>query len=124
MITGTYTNAFAFNGNVLSHQPTNHNWEDRDVIGTDGNGQNVYVAPREYKLQWDYLNTEEWNEIYAYFLAQGVTGSVTSSLPKWRTTPYQFYNYSGTVLREPTYENWFENFYSNVRLTIVRITTT
>lgn len=124
MITGTYVNTFALNGSVLSHQPTTHGWDDRDSLGIDGNGNSIYVSPRQYKLNWDFLDTEEFNEIYAYFLAQGVTGSITSRLPKWRTTPYTFFDYSGTILREPTYENWFENYYTNVRLIITRITTT
>lgn len=123
MITGTVFNQIAFNGTVLSEQPTDHHWLDREQIGTDGNGAAVYVAPRQYELRWDFLDTDQFNNIYQFFLNQSVTGTVVSTLPKWRTSPYTMYAYSGTVLREPTYESWFQNYYVNTKLLIVRINT-
>lgn len=123
MITGTVFNQIAFNGTVLSIQPSEHDWVDRQSVGTDGNGVEVYVAPRQYELKYDLIDTDQWNEIYNFFLAQGVTGSIVSTLPKWNTTPYTMYAYSGTILREPTYGGWFQNYYQNVKLLIVRITT-
>lgn len=121
MITGTVFNQIAFNGTILSAQPSEHHWVERDVIGTDGNGVNIYVAPREYELKYDFLDTDQWGEIYNYFLAQNVTGSIVASLPKWNTSPYVMYAYSGTIIREMTYEGWFQNYYQGVRLLIVRI---
>lgn len=115
-------NTFALNGTTIA-QPTDHHWLERQSVGTDGNGVEVYVAPRQYELKWDFLDTDEWNSIYSIFLAQGVTGSVVASLPQWNTTPYAFYAYSGTIIRELTYDNWFQNYYSNVRLLIVKIAT-
>lgn len=123
MITGTYFNTFSFNGTLLNAQPTDHHWIEKEPIGTDGNGIAIYPAVREYEITWDFLDTEEWNQIYNFFLAQGVTGTIVSSLPQWNTTPYTFYAYSGTVLREPHYDNWFQNYYVNVKLIIVKILT-
>lgn len=121
-ISGTVLNTFSFNGTLVA-QPTDHHWIDRDQIGVDGNGVAVYVAPRQYEIKWDFLDTDEFDLIYTFFQAQGVTGSVVSSLPRWDSSPYNFYAYSGTILREPTYDGWFQNYYTNVRLLIVRITT-
>lgn len=122
MITGaTVQNAFAFNGTLLSHQPTEHHWISRGSLGVDGNGVEVYVAPRQYEMKWDFLNIEEFSELNAYFLAQGVTGSVVASLPKWNGNQYQFYAYSGCIVKELEYEGWFENFYQGTRLLIIRI---
>lgn len=124
MITGVITNVIAFNGATLSNQPSEHGWMERDSVGTDGNGIPVYVAPRSYELKWDALDEDGWNEIYTYFTTMGVTGTIVASLPKWKGTNYQFQNYSGTVLREMTYDGWFMNYYRNVRLVISRINNT
>jgi len=121
MLSGTVFNQIAFNGTILSEQPTSHGWKEREVVGIDGNGTAVYVAPREYELTWDFLDTDQYNEIYQFFLAQGVTGSIVSTLPKWRTSPYTMYAYSGTILREPQFEGWFQNYYVNTKILIVRI---
>ena len=115
-------NTFALNGTTIA-QPTDHHWLQRDSVGIDGNGVEVLVAPRQYELKWDFIDTDEFDSIYSFYLAQGVTGTIVASLPKWDTSPYVFYAYSGTVLRELTYDNWFQNFYSNVRLLIVKIIT-
>lgn len=121
---GTVLNTIGFNGYSFSHQPTDHHWVERDQVGVDGNGIAVYVAPRQYELKWDFLDTDEWNEIYAYFSAQGTTGTITARLPKWNATPYQFFAYSGCQIREMSYDNWFQNYYSGVRLLICRINNT
>lgn len=119
----TVINQIGLNGSVFSQQPTEHSWVPKDPIGIDGNGIEVMPAVREYQLKWDFVTTDVWNEIYAAFTAQGVTGSVVASLPKWSTSPYQMYAYSGCVVREMVYDSWFENYYSNVRLLIVKIVT-
>src|SRR5689334_3071579 len=119
MLSGTVFNQIAFNGTVLSAQPSEHGWQPRDVVGTDGNGINVYVSPREYQLKWDYLDTDQFSEIYQFFLAQGVTGTVVSALPKWNASPYVMYSYTGTVLREPQFDGFFQNYYVNTVLLIV-----
>lgn len=121
---GTVLNAFGINGSVFNQQPSDHHWVDREVIGTDGNGGNVYVAPRQYEMKWEMMDTDLFASINTYFNAQGVTGSLTVTLPKWAGNPYQFQNYSGTIIRELTHEGWFQNWYTNVRLLIVRINNT
>lgn len=124
MITGTVLNQLGLNGSVFPQQPTDHHWLDRDSIGTDGNGMLVYVAPRQYELKFDFLDTDTWDTMYSYFIAQGVTGTVVATLPAWDASPYQFKNYSGCIIREMTHEAWFQNYYQNVRLLIVRINNT
>lgn len=120
----TVVNSFGFNGVTLTYQPTSHGFVPRSEIGIDGNGHAVYPALREYELNWDFLTIEEFNNLYGYFLATGATGTVVSSLPQWPPVGvYQFYNYSGTVLREPTVSELYENYAKDVKLLIVRILT-
>jgi len=123
MITGTVLNQLGLNGVMFTQQPSDHHFLDREPIGIDGNGTAVYSALREYELKWDLVDTDVWNEMYAYFLAQGVTGTLVATLPRWDTTPYQFYNYSGVIMREMTYENWFQNYYMGVKMLLVKILT-
>lgn len=117
------TNAFKINGVALSHQPSDHNWKDRDILGVDGNGHAIYPSPREYELTWDFLSSTEFQEIYAYYQAIGHTGTAVVELPQWANATYQFFAYSGCVLREPTFGKYFENYYSDVKLLIVKIAT-
>lgn len=116
-------NDFKINGTSLTHQPTDHHWQERDSIGRDGNGRLIYPALREYELKWDFLDATEFNEIYTYFLAVGATGSVVASLPQYGNSTYQFYAYSGCILEEPEFSTYFENYYQGVRLLIARIRT-
>ncbi len=120
----TVVNTFGFNGVTLTYQPTSHNYISREPIGIDGNGHAVYPALREFEITWDFLTIEEFNNLYGYFLATGATGTVVSSLPQWPPVGvYQFRNYSGTVLREPTASEFYENYVKDVKLLIVRILT-
>ena len=120
-ISGTVLNQIALNGQVLLTQPTTHGWNPRTEIGVDGNGVSVYVSPREYFLKFDALDTEEFQQLYSVFQAQGVTGSIVSVLPQFNGNPYGWMAYSGTQIREPTYEGYNMNYYSNVSLLIVKI---
>lgn len=117
----TVVNTFGFNGSALSHQPTTHKWIDDREMGVSGDGHAVYPAVREYELTWDFLSAAEFNEIYTHFLSIGVTGSVVANLPQYASSPYQFYAYSGCLLRKPMYNGFFENYYEGVKLLIVRI---
>ena len=121
MNTGTVFNAFAFNGTVLNLQPSTHKWADSDVIGIDGGGRGIYPAYREYELKWDLMSTEEFRQVYNAYLSIGQTGSVVAALPKLDSADYEFYNYSGCVLRKPTMGNYFQNWISDVTLLVVRV---
>lgn len=121
--TGTVLNILGLNGTPFLQQPTDHNWIERESIGVDGNGVSVLVAPRQYQMKWDFLDTDAFQDINNQYIAQGITGSVVVTLPTWVGNPYQFTNYSGCIIRELAFDNYFQNWYSNVRLLIVRINT-
>lgn len=123
-VSGTVLNQISLNGYVFTHQPTDHHWMPKEPTGIDGNGIAVYPAYREYELKFDFLDTDEWTNTYQAFQAQGVTGSLVAVLPKWNATPYQWYSYSGVQIREMEYDGWFQNYYQNVRLLIVKVLTT
>jgi hypothetical protein len=114
-------NTFKFNGTLLSHQPTTHKWIDRESQGVDGNGRTIYQALRDYEMQWDYLNSTEFAEIYAFYSAIGQTGSVVASLPRYANATYSFFDYSGTILTEPRFNGFYEEHYEDVSILVLRI---
>lgn len=123
MISGTVFNTIGFNGTTLSIQPTSGKWVNKELIGVDGSGRGIYPAYRDFELKWDFLTPAEFNEIYTFFQAIGQTGTVVATLPQFNATEYQFYNYSGCVLRELQAEEYWQNYISSASLLIVRILT-
>lgn len=120
----TVQNDLKINGTSLPLQPSEHRWVERDLLGVDGNGRGIYPQYRDYELKWDFLSPDEFNTLNSYFLSIGQTGTANVDLPKYPpTATYQFQTYSGTILREPTYSNYFENYYQSVKLLIVRVRT-
>lgn len=111
------------NGTTLAAQPASITWIDRESIGITGNGHGVYPGLRSCELRWDFLSASEFEEIHDFFENNNITGTVVVDLPKYKNTSYGDYSYSGTVLREPTFSEYFEQHYSNVSLLIVRILT-
>jgi len=123
MNTGTVFNVIAFNGTVLNAQPSSHKWVAKTEIGVDGSGRGIYPLYREYELKWDFLSTDEFQQIYNFFLSIGQTGTIVATLPQFNAADYQFYSYSGTILREPEIGDYFQNYISDVKMLIVRILT-
>lgn len=120
----TVLNDLKINGTSLPLQPTSHRWVDREQIGTDGNARAIYTAFRDYELKWDLLDADQFNTMNNYFLSIGQTGTANVDLPQYPPVGvYQFRTYSGTVLREMTYGEYFENYYKDVKMLIVRIRT-
>lgn len=121
----TVENDIKINGTSLPLQPSSHHWVNRDRLGVDGNGRGIYAIYREYELSWEFLSPSQFNDINNFYLSVGQTGTVTADLPEYPpVSVYQFRTYSGCILREQTYSEYFENFYSDVKLLIVRIRTT
>lgn len=120
MVTGT-VNTFAINGTALSIQPTKHNWIKRSSVGIDGGGHGIYPALSQYQLQWDYMSASEFTQLLTFYNSFGITGTAVASLPKYNDSTYEFYAYSGCVVDEPGFDNFFENHYENVVLLISSI---
>jgi hypothetical protein len=114
---------YKINGTALTLQPTTGEWIDRDSIGATGEGHNVYPALRSFRLQWGFMTAAEFEQIHDFFENNNITGTVVAELPKYKDSSWGFYGYTGSVLREPTFGEYFEEHYSDVSLLIVRIRT-
>lgn len=118
-------NTFKINGVSFSRQPTNHHWVNQTPFGVTGDGHSSYPAYREYEMDFDFATPQEFYDFQSYFSAIGLTGTASVDLPEHPSTAsaYQFRTYSGCVISQPEYDNYFENYYSNAKLLVSRIRT-
>jgi len=114
---------YSINGTDLTMQPTEGRWVDRDALGRDGNGRNIYPAPREFEMKFNLISTSDLQQLQTFFSAVGATGTVVVSLPQYGASAYQFYSYSGCILSEPTVNAYFEEYLNDVKITVSKITT-
>lgn len=119
------TNTFKINGVAFSRQPTNHRWVNQSPLGISGDGHPSYPAFREYELEFDFATDSEYYAFYSYFSAIGLTGTASVDLPEHPSTAstYQFRTYSGTIINQPEYDSYFENYYESAKLLVSRIRT-
>jgi hypothetical protein len=114
---------YAINGVTLTAQPEAGDWKDREKLGDDGNGRPIYPRPREFEMKWGFISMSDWNQLNTFFQSVGATGTVTVDLPKYGGTSWQFQSYSGCILSEPIMGQYFEEYISEVRLVVSKITT-
>jgi hypothetical protein len=120
MTTGL-SGSYAFNGTNFTLQPTSGRWLPRDAIGIDGAGHMVYPGVREFELVWSLQSVTDARYLIDVFNTVSNTGTAVSCLPKYGDAQYLFYNYSGTIPREPEFGEYFEEHPSSVRLIIGNI---
>lgn len=115
--------SFAVNGVTLLLQPTSGHWVPKTPLGIGGDGHAIYPGVREFELRFNVTNPEDINQLQTMFSAIQNTGTAVVDLPKYNVTPYQFYSYSGCVLREPEQAEYFNQHHTDVYLLITNIRT-
>lgn len=118
-LSGTY----GINGTDLTLQPTTGKWVERQNYGVDGGGHPVYSPYRSFELSWELISPQDVQQLINFYNLVGNTGTVTSCLPEWGANDYQFKNYSGTTIQEPTVEPYFQGYTQTVKMLILRIQT-
>lgn len=109
-----------FNGTGLMLQPTTAGWLEQDSLGTNGFGQNVYPALREFQMEFNLTSQGEWFELRNYFRMVSVTGTLVATLPDIDANTFQYKNYSGVILRQPVMQEYFAEEYSaSIRLVLL-----
>ena len=112
---------YKIDGTELTLQPTSGRWLPRKVVGTDGNGHFIYTSVYEFEIIWGIANHSEWDQILDFFDAVNITGSVVVELPKYRSSTYQFYAYTGCVIQEPQMSRYFNEHPTKVKLLVHKI---
>lgn len=111
---------FAVNGTNFLLNPTEAGWISKELIGISGNARPTYPSTREFEMTWEFMDMASFNQIQSWYESVQSTGTVTVDLPKYATTPYQFYSYSGCTLKEPEVSKFFEQNVTGVSLLILR----
>ena len=117
------TGSFSVNGVTLLMQPTEHSWVDRTNLGISGDARPTYPSVRQYQLSWNFMSMEEFAQLHSFFEYSQHSGTLVVDLPKYATTPYQFYSYSGCTMEEPKAGKFFESYASDVNLLILKVRT-
>lgn len=112
---------YAINGTALSMQPTEGHWMDRDELGRDGNGRQIFPNPRQFEMKFNLQSSSDLSQLVTFFNSVGATGTVVVDLPQFGAASYQFYSYSGCVLSEPTVGAYFEEYSQEVRVIVSKI---
>ena len=115
---GTYS----FNGTDILIQPTAGKWVNRDIQGFSGDGHPEYAGVREFELSWQLISMETAQQLQNFFSALGSTGTVVARLPRYRQ-PWNFEYYSGTILGEPSSDEYYEQHETNMVLVVYNIVT-
>jgi len=118
-LSGTY----GFNGVDLQLPPSEGKWVERTDYGVDGNAHVIYSAFRDFELSWDLQSVNDAYQIIGFYNSISVTGTIVSCLPEWGASVYQFKNYSGTSLREPTFDAYFQGYPQTAKLLIMNVRT-
>jgi hypothetical protein len=121
---------YKINGTDFRLQPTQGKWVDKETLGIDGNGMPVYPRYRSFEITWDLINEDSLYQLQDFFSTMSVTGSVVVTLPNYKSQVYPlvsgtfaFYSYTGCVIHEPTFENFWEQHVNSAKLLVSRIRT-
>ncbi len=122
-MTQGFTGSFALNGSNLTLQPSTFGWENRDGLGTDGNGKPIYSALGSFQMYWGLMSTSELRQLILISDAVSATGTVVADLPEWGNADYYFKSYSGAIMQRPQVGEYFNTFVTDVRLVISNLRT-
>lgn len=129
MITGS---VYGIGGVPILTQPSVGHWIPRESLGIDGNGHAVYPALREFEMIWEMVDLDTAHQLQDFYDSVSITGTVVVNLPLFNSanvphaglsSTYSFFAYTGCVLREPEFGQYFEYSRQDVKLLIVRIRT-
>lgn len=103
--------------------PETSGWISREDLGNDGNGRPIYPRFRNYELKWGLMSLADYKQIQDYYNVQAQTGTLVVDLPQYGGSAYTFFSYTGCIIKEPAYGEYFNEYYSDVVLVVTRIRT-
>jgi len=114
---------YKINGVEFIIQPTYGQWVTQTPSGIDGNGHPIYPAIREFEIKWNLNSPSGTYQLQQFFAAITITGTAVVDLPKYAHSEYTFYSYSGCVVHQPEFGNYFAEYVSDVVLLVSKIRT-
>lgn len=117
-----YSGSFGINGVNFFLQPSSSGWKNREELGIDGSGHPIYPAFREYELTWALAHPADVKQLIDAYIVVANTGTMSIDLPEWGADDYKFTTYSGCTMYEPKVGQWFNGYYTDVKLTLLKVT--
>ena len=115
--------SYRINGTELTMQPTSGRWLPRTELGIDGLGHSIYSAVREFEMRFNLQSPDEYNQLITFFNGHQPSGTVVIDLPRFGYSIYDFFSYTGCVIREPEMSNYFNENHTEVLLLVSNIRT-
>jgi len=104
-------------------QPTSGRWLPKSPVGVSGDGHAIYSGVREFEIKWQLTAPSDVYQVQTFFNAITNTGTVVVDLPRFAYSSYEFYSYSGCVLREPEQDVYFSEYQTDILLLVTNIRT-
>jgi len=121
-MTAGASGSYAVNG-VTFLPPTSGRWLPKNPIGVSGDGHAIYSGVREFELRWQLAFPSDVYQLQNFFGAINNTGTAVVDLPKYGHSSYEFYSYSGCVLREPEQGEYFSENQTDILLLVTNVRT-
>jgi hypothetical protein len=114
---------YYINGTELLLQPTTGKWMPRTRLGISGDGHAIYSGIREFELRFVLETPSEYNQLITFFDGLNPTGTAVITLPRFGYSTYEFFEYSGCILREPEAGPYFTEHQQDILLIVSNIRT-
>lgn len=112
---------YKIQGTELLIQPTSGRWMPRESLARDGWGHNVYPGVYQFEMVFGLEFPSGTAQLQDFFDSVNVTGTAVVDLPRYNYPTYEFFSYSGCVIDEPTFERYFTEHQTSVKLLISNI---
>jgi hypothetical protein len=114
---------YKINDTELLIQPTDAHWISRESLARDGVGHNIYPGIYQFEMTFQLEFTSGTSQLQDFYDAVAVTGTAVVELPRYNYPTYEFFAYSGCVIDEPIFDNYFAEHQRSVKLLISNIRT-
>jgi len=110
---------YIINGNNIP-DPQSTRWDPRRPLGVAGDGHEVYPEVRSFQMRWSLLPLDDLKTLYDVF-AGATSGTSVVELPDPFAGSWTFREFSGVIITEPTFADYFEEHVTNVVLVLTNI---
>lgn len=114
---------YKINSTELTIQPTTGRWVPRQQVGVSGAGYPIYSGVRQFEMKFVLDTPSAVNQLQGFFDSIGITGSAVVDLPEYTKSTYSFREYSGCIVREPEFGEYYNEHQTSVTLLITSIRT-
>jgi hypothetical protein len=111
---------YKLNG-VTIYSPESGAWRARKILGTSGEGRPLLTGPYSFEIKYSFLDISEFDKIRDVWAACSATGTLVAELPDVLANTYQFREFSGCYMQEPTVSQYFEQYVTQVLVVITNI---